>query len=366
VLVGGKLLLGDGETARTACAPVLVRGVTDEKTGEALPAAVVAQRAGWCAALVRDIAAGLLEEHWTAADVGALALGRDREGRPLPAQAWTALRRLGWAARVPAGITVNDRVVRMAQEQAGRLLRSADLRTLEARGMGKTMNTRLSQTVRGQIADKIRHLAAEQGIAVVTVPARGTSKYCPRCLAPLRHRKAPDQPTVPGWKWAACPGCGWQGDRDQGAWQRIAARGLTHQHQTTAGRTTGIMAVRAVDDALEPAAVITAKAPRPGPVQGRPDPETICPPRAQATRGTLPAPAPRPGRPASGGTRHNGPPAAPRSPSGPGRDHDQPHSRPPPAPGTRSGTRRRVPPQRPRHPAQTGTDPPNPRVTEDH
>jgi hypothetical protein len=137
-----------------------------------------------------------------------------------------------------------------------------DLRTLEARSMGRTMNTRLSQTVRGQIADKIRHIAAEHGIAVVTVPARGTSKYCPRCLAPLRHRKAPDKPSQPGWKWAACPGCGWKGDRDRGAWQRIAARGLTHQHQTAAGRKTGTMAIRAVDDALEPAAVITPKAPR--------------------------------------------------------------------------------------------------------
>jgi hypothetical protein len=62
-----------------------------------------------------------------------------------------------------------------------------DLRTLEARGMGRTLNVRLSQTVRGQIADRIRHLASEHGIAVVTVPARGTSKYCPRCLAQLRH-----------------------------------------------------------------------------------------------------------------------------------------------------------------------------------
>ena len=99
--------------------------------------------------------------------------------------------------------------------------------------MGRAMNTRLSQTVRGRIVDKIRHLAAEQGIAVVAVPARGTSKCCPRCLGPLQHRKAPDQPTEPGWKWASCPGCGWQGDRDQGAWQRIAARGLTHQRKTT-------------------------------------------------------------------------------------------------------------------------------------
>ena len=100
-----------------------------------------------------------------------------------------------------------------------------DLRSMEAAGMGRTLNTRLFQTVRGKIAAWIRHLAAETGIAVVTVPAADTSRRCPRCLVVLRHCKAPDRITTPGWKWARCPVCGWQGDRDQGAWQRIAARG---------------------------------------------------------------------------------------------------------------------------------------------
>ena len=145
-----------------------------------------------------------------------------------------------------------------------------DLRTLEAKGMGRTLNTRLSQAVRGQIVDHIRHLAAEQGIAVVTVPARGTSKNCPRCLSPLRHCKAPDKPAVPGWKSARCPGCGWQGDRDQGAWQRITARGLAHQHKTSADRAAATMAIRAVDDGLEAAAVSRRLPGRTGRRPGRP------------------------------------------------------------------------------------------------
>ncbi|MCX4906556.1 zinc ribbon domain-containing protein [Streptomyces sp. NBC_00878] len=134
-----------------------------------------------------------------------------------------------------------------------------DLRSMEARGMGRSLNTRLSQAVRGQIVERMRHLAAEVGIAVVTVPARNTSRHCPRCLTPLRHRKAPDRPTTPGWKWAACPdsGCGWQGDRDTGAWQRIAARGLTHQSKTVVDRTSGILVVRSVVDRLEATAVVT-------------------------------------------------------------------------------------------------------------
>ena len=110
-----------------------------------------------------------------------------------------------------------------------------DLRSLEARGMGRTLNTRLSQTVRGQITDRMRHLAAE-------ARDRGGDRPRPRhlqALSPLpralRHCKAPTA-RRPGWKWAVCPACGWQGDRDTGAWQRIAARGLAHQATTVTDR----------------------------------------------------------------------------------------------------------------------------------
>ena len=135
-----------------------------------------------------------------------------------------------------------------------------DLRSMEAGGMGSTHNTRLSQTVRGQIADHTRHVAAEVGIAVVTLPPRNTSKHCPQCLTPLRHRKAPDRPTIAGWKWAICPDpqCGWQGDRDQGAWRRITARGLAHQAKTVVDRATGTMVIRTVMDTMEAKAVIAA------------------------------------------------------------------------------------------------------------
>ncbi|MFF2192799.1 zinc ribbon domain-containing protein [Streptomyces sp. NPDC058157] len=171
-----------------------------------------------------------------------------------------------------------------------------DLRSMEARGMGRTMNTRLSQTVRGRISDRIRHLATETGIAVVAVPARNTSRHCPNCLTPLLHRKAPDRPTAHGWKWAVCPdsGCGYQGDRDQGAWMRIAARGLTHQTRTAVERTSGHLLIRSTVDALETAAVITPTAP----TSSRPDRSKIGPTRPRTAR---PAPrrrrAPSPARP---------------------------------------------------------------------
>lgn len=568
-----RLPLGEGETARTACARGLLRTGVVEKTGEVLSAAVLAERVGWAADLVSGMTAGLLAAHWSATDVDLLASGVDAAGRGLPSNAWMALRRLGWTISPPEGVRVNDRIVRMAQEQAGRLLRSAkwradltagvlaawpadpgrrtpgewdavreavpdgrhlpssefrsrtrqvaafagrhgrlpadvfeleaapcvarmlllsacdgqqaaiaraddpgrallrlqlptrpnpcsyrdwtwvacpitlpptvppgavlhlptlrvrqgrvradlaythavpkarrtghtialgvdwglntllsagairlhdngtitalgsgaqfraagvlakqhrlrracehlhaktdhyqrliddtdghhltgkhavlaeeirhvsdrrsnlndalalsaarwtvdqaiaarasviyveDLRSMEARGMGRTLNTRLSQQVRGQIVERMRHLAAEAGIAVVAVPARGTSRHCPRCLVPLRHRKAPDGPTAPGWKWANCPNpeCGWQGDRDTGAWQRIAARGLTHQTKTVLGRASGTMVIRSVVDTLEATAVV-----EPATTPTRRDRSKIGPTRRRTT-----CPAPR-------------------------------------------------------------------------
>jgi hypothetical protein len=71
---------------------VLVRGGTDERTGEALSAAAVAERAGWCVALVQGMAGRLAAGRWNPADLTALASGQDLMERPLPAQAWMALR----------------------------------------------------------------------------------------------------------------------------------------------------------------------------------------------------------------------------------------------------------------------------------
>jgi hypothetical protein len=193
----------------------------------------------------------------------------DRRSNLNDALAWSAAR---WT--VDQAITARASVIYVE-----------DLRSMEARGMGRTLNARLSQQVRGQIVERMRHLAAEVGIAVVTVPARATSRHCPRCLVPLRHRKAPDRPTTPGWKWALCPNpeCGWQGDRDTGAWQRIAARGLTHQTRTATDRASGTMVIRSVVDKLEATAVV-----EPATTQTRRDRSKTGP-----TRRRTPRPAPR-------------------------------------------------------------------------
>ncbi|MEU5345094.1 zinc ribbon domain-containing protein [Streptomyces sp. NPDC020766] len=136
---------------------------------------------------------------------------------------------------------------RWAVDQAAALGASVicleDLATLEARGHRRG-NARLSGQVRGTVAEAIRHLAAKAGIAVVTVPARGTSKRCPGCLATLTHHPAPDRLSERGWKWAHCAGCGLSMDRDLAAARRIVSRGLLAQTHTVTDRATGIRAIR--------------------------------------------------------------------------------------------------------------------------
>ncbi|MGW0822058.1 zinc ribbon domain-containing protein [Streptomyces sp. NPDC002845] len=136
-------------------------------------------------------------------------------------------------------------MVETARAAGATVIYLEDLRDMESRGKGRTLNTRLSSSVRGQIVTHTRHQATAHGIAVVIVPARGTSKYCPRCLHAFRHHAAPDSPE-PGWKWATCPNavCGYSADRDVAAWQRIGARGLTHQHTTVLDRASGTYVIR--------------------------------------------------------------------------------------------------------------------------
>ncbi|WP_405883765.1 transposase [Streptomyces sp. NBC_01136] len=122
-----------------------------------------------------------------------------------------------------------------------------DLTTLEARGHRKG-NARLSGQVRGTVAEAIRHLGARAGIAVVTVPARGTSTLCPGCLGTLTHHPAPDRLSERGWKWAHCTGCGLSMDRDHAAARRIVSRGLLAQTHTVTDRATGARTIRTTVD----------------------------------------------------------------------------------------------------------------------
>ncbi|WP_346125658.1 zinc ribbon domain-containing protein, partial [Micromonospora coerulea] len=120
-----------------------------------------------------------------------------------------------------------------------------DLATLQGRGGSRSLNRRLSGAVRGTVFTAIAHLAAKVDIAVVTVPARGTSSGCPRCGGAVKHVKTPER-YVAGYRWATCS-CGLSMDRDHAAAQRIAARGLANQAKTRRGRN-GNAAIRTVTD----------------------------------------------------------------------------------------------------------------------
>jgi hypothetical protein len=137
------------------------------------------------------------------------------------ALAWTAAR---WA-------------VEQAQALGASVVYLEDLATLEARGRRKG-NSRLSGQVRGRVVDAIRHLAARAGLVVVTVPARGTSRRCPRCNGLLAHTPAPDRTEEKGWKWAVC-----REERMAGTATtdllRAGRRAGPHYHRSNAACLTG-------------------------------------------------------------------------------------------------------------------------------
>ncbi len=115
------------------------------------------------------------------------------------------------------------------------------LGSLEARKRGRVVNARVCAQVRSQVFCAMRHLAQEHGIAVVEVPARGTSSGCPRCGRALSHVKASDNPAS-GYHWAHCRHCGLSGDRDLSAAWRTGARGLASQARAH-GRQDGSSAI---------------------------------------------------------------------------------------------------------------------------
>jgi hypothetical protein len=177
-----------------------------------------------------------------------------------------------------------------------------DLAMLEARGR-RPGNARLSGQVRGTVVAAIQHLASRQGIATVAVPARGTSKLCPRCGQVLHHAPAPDRPRERGWKWAYCPSCGLAGDRDHAAAERIVARGLLTQTQVRTEPKTGQHTITTIVEGN----VARARRPkRRTRAARRAD-------RTQATRPTRPEESVAPGTHQSTASRPTGQPGTPHS-----------------------------------------------------
>ncbi|MDZ5445109.1 zinc ribbon domain-containing protein [Micromonospora sp. 4G57] len=204
-----------------------------------------------------------------------------------------------------------------------------NLATLEAGGGSRSLNRRLSGAVRGAVFTAIAHLAAKAGIAVVTVPARGTSSGCPRCGRAIKHVKTPER-SAAGYRWATCS-CGLSMDRDHAASQRIAARGLANQTKTLRDRN-GNAAIRTATDtpvrhrARRPTRAATVGPQRdrrktlPTPKQTRP--ATVKASRLLPLRRQVPAPAGSP--PGSAGKRPAG--RTPQETNPPGPVRQVPHT----------------------------------------
>ena len=226
-----KIQLGQGETERVACVSASAFRGLDTVTGEVWGTEVLAERVGWLTSLVETLCTQVTSAHWNRADLARLASGRDCSGARLPSNAWMAVRTLGWGAVVPAGMYVPDRVRRVAEEQAGRALRSAWWRS-------EITDAVLATWPAGPDADRVRDRGGRR-------PGPGHLEVLP----PLPERVPPPRPPdrlKPGWKWATCPNpaCGYSADRDVAAWQRIGARGLTHQHTTVLDRSSGTYVIR--------------------------------------------------------------------------------------------------------------------------
>ena len=120
-----RVVVGEGEVQQVAaaCARAL-RGV-DVVSGEQLGEAALVERAGWLTALVGSLAAGVVQEHWNGPDSGPARLRYRPVGRVAAVAGVDGVAASGLGGDVPEGVYVPDRVVRIAQEQAGRVLRSA-------------------------------------------------------------------------------------------------------------------------------------------------------------------------------------------------------------------------------------------------
>lgn len=127
-------------------------------------------------------------------------------------------------------------MVHQALAAGASMIALEDLKTLEHRGLGKKNNARVSMALRGQVYRAVEEAAALWGIQVIPVNARGTSSYCSRCDAKVRHLKYPGGPT--GHNWMSCPQCGHQGPRDLPAAEKVGQRALAPKTKKVRRRAT--------------------------------------------------------------------------------------------------------------------------------
>jgi hypothetical protein len=110
-----------------------------------------------------------------------------------------------------------------------------DIDSLETRGLGKKVNSRNNNQVRGGIQKRIYEKAELAGLEVVSTAPRGTSSLCSRCQKSSVFWQAPDRKLgkanpktgtqVAHQNWLVCTDCR-SSDRDHAAGEAIGARGF--------------------------------------------------------------------------------------------------------------------------------------------
>ncbi|MFE5706641.1 zinc ribbon domain-containing protein [Rhodococcus koreensis] len=131
-------------------------------------------------------------------------------------------------------------VTEYAEAAGAEMIAVEDLTTLETRGHGRVNNSRAAQSARRKAVTALAHTAAGAGIAVVSVPARGSSAQCPGCDAPLARPG--------GYHTAWCPGCRVGGNRDHVAGVNLAKRALLGKNKV-ARRRGQMPAIRVTEHA---------------------------------------------------------------------------------------------------------------------
>ncbi|EQD46658.1 transposase IS605 OrfB, partial [mine drainage metagenome] len=164
-------------------------------------------------------------------------------------------------------------------------------------------NTRVANAVRSELLEALGHLGKRAGIAVVTVPARGTSANCPRCLAKLHHCPSPDRAGESGHKWSICRSCGLSADRDHAAAERIVSRGLAAQEHLVLDRSSGSFDCR---NAIDVRVRRTLRPKRAGQGEQRSTHSSSFPPSPLDELGPRHSTSMWAGAPASGGDTPNG------------------------------------------------------------
>lgn len=127
-----------------------------------------------------------------------------------------------------------------AEAAGAQVIAVEDLTTLETRGHGRVNNNRAAQSARRKAVAALAHTAAGVGIAVVSVPARGSSAQCPGCDEPLARPG--------GYHTAWCSGCRVGGNRDHVAGVNLAKRALLGKRKVIRRRGQ-LPAIRVVEHA---------------------------------------------------------------------------------------------------------------------